>query len=862
MKNILNILIKEKNIYKFWLKNKLFNPNNKNIKHKKNFSIIMPPPNITGNLHLGHAYQQAIMDLIIRYKKMSGFNTIWLTGIDHAGISTQIIVENYLKKKYKIYDKKKLIKELWKWKYKYEYKIYKETKLLGNSIFWKSKKFTLDKNYSKAVKKAFIILYKKKLIYQDYKIINWDVKIKTVLSDIEIYKKKKKVKQYFIKYKLYNTKNKYIIIPTTKPELLLSNTAILTNDKTIKKYKFIINPINNIKLPIILKKKKNIKYYINLTPGHKISHFKKAKKKKINIINILKKNGNLKKKINILNYKCIKIKNNIKNIYKNKKQIIKFLINNKYIYKTIKIIKPVSYSTKTNTKIIKILTKQWFLKMKSLTKNCFKYIKYKKIIFIPNKYKNLLFSWIKNIQDWCISRQICWGHKIPIWYDKFKKIYLGYNKKHIIKKYNLNKNIYLKQDINILDTWFSSSIWTLTSLGWPKNFSHKFHPINLIVSGFDIIYFWIARMIIITPLLLNKSYNLIPFKKVLITGLITDENGNKMSKSTGNIITPKDIIYGISLKNLIIKRTKYLIKNNLKKKIINNTKKYFPNGIPAYGTDILRYTLYNISSNKLKINFNFQFLKNSYNFCNKLLNISKFIIKFFKNNKNLNYNIKNIINFNYKYIKKNLINYWILYKFNKLLKQYKKLIKNFKFQKLCIKIQKFLITIFCNWFIELFKKIFKYKKSKYISINNLIILKIVFINIILINHPIIPFLTEYIWKKIIFINNIFNKKKPSILSYKIIKYINYSKYKNKKTIYIFNIIKNIIKILKKNKINNIKKLIIINLSKTEKKIIKKNIYLLKIYYIKKIKFKIIKKLNKFKNIINIKNNIYINIKSE
>ncbi len=861
MFKLLDIIKKEKNIYKFWIKNKLFNP--KKIYNKKNFSIIMPPPNITGNLHIGHAYQQTIMDILIRYKKMLGFNTLWITGTDHAGISTQIIVKNYLKNKKKTYCKKKLKKELWKWKKKYEKKIHKKTKILGSSIYWKNTPFTLDKNFSYSVNKSFIKLYKKKLIYKSYNIINWDIKNKIVLSDLEIYKKKKKINQYFIKYKILN-KDKYIIIPTINPENILANTYILINPKNKKQKKlinkYVINPINNIKLKIILNKKiKTNKNYIytNITPGHNKKHFNLNKKYKFNIINIFNKYGNIKNKFDIFTYKGKKLDYKIKCKYKNlnKKKIIKILKNKNKIFKIKKINKNIKININNNNKIINLLKKQWYLKTKKISKKAIKYVKNNKIKFIPCKYKKLFFQWMKNIKDWCLSRQIVWGHKIPIWYDKKKNKYLGYNKKYIIKKYKLNKKIKLKQDKNVLDTWFSSSLWTFSCLGWPKNkkLFKLFHPINIIVSGYDIIFFWISKMIMITLFLIKKNKKpIIPFKKIFITGLITDENGNKMSKSIGNVIDPNNIIKGISKNKLINQRIKYLINKKNKKNIILDTKKNFPNGIKKNGTDILRYTLASISNLKLKINFNFKKLINSYNYCNKLWNLSKYIIFFYKKyiikNNNNNNNNNNIL----------LIDYWIIYNFNIFLKKYKKSIKLFRFDILCNELKKFLKNKFCDWYLELFKKTLIWKKENNFTINNIIY---IFTSILKTSHPIIPFITEYIWNKIKFINK---KYKKSILLEKFPK-IKF-KFNNKNYIKIFNLIKNIIIYFRKNKIKIIN-LIIINLNFNNINIIIKNKYLLNefiknIYFIKKKNFINFINKDKFIKLYLITNNIYITYKKK
>ncbi len=834
MKKKFNLHKKEYNIYLYWKKKKLFKPNiNKN--NKKNFSIIMPPPNITGCLHIGHAFQQTIMDIIIRYKKMSGYNTLWLMGTDHAGISTQIIVENYIKKnnkKIKKISKNKIIKEIWKWKNKYEKKIYQQTKILGSSVDLSKTCFSLDKNFTKSVQKVFIYLYKKKLIYTKKKAVYWDKKIKSVLSDLEINKEKKKQKNYFIKFQILENKN-YLIIETTKPEIILGMTALAVNNKKNKLIgKKLINPLTNCIIKIIYDKNiifSDKKKYTKIIPGHKINHLIFCKKFNLDIINIFCKNGHFKKKINILNneFKKKYIFINITKIFKLKKmnfnyvkkKIIKFLKKNK---KILKIKNKESYiytSNKTNSIPIIIITNQWYLKTTPLAKKAINLVKKKKIIFVPSKYKKLFFKWMENIQDWCISRQIHWGHKIPIWYDKNKNIYVGSNKKKILLKYNIKTKI--TQDKNILDTWFSSSLWSFTSLGWPnnKNILKNFYPINLIVSGFDIIFFWISRMIMIASYLSKKFHYLnIPFKKVLLTGLIQDEKGKKMSKSVGNVIDPIDIINGIKLNQLIKKRTKNIIKKKLIKNIIKNTKINFPNGIKKCGVDILRYTLCSISTSKPKINFNIKKLTHSYNYCNKIWNTYRYIFK------NFNFQLfKKKINQN----KLNLIEHWILNKINNLIIKFKFNINKLRFDLLSQIMFQFIKNNFCDWYIEINKILIKKKKF---TTNNQAVLYYLIKTILKLSHPITPFITEYLWKKIC-------KNKLSILEKKFPKTKNYlNNILNSK---IFIKIQKIIIFIRKININNKKKithLIILDINLNYKNIFIRNKYLFSFVNIRKIFF--------------------------
>ncbi len=852
MKKKFNIHKKEHNIYLHWKKQKLFKPNiNKN--NKKNFSIIMPPPNITGCLHIGHAFQQTIMDVIIRYKKMSGYNTLWLMGTDHAGISTQIIVENYIKnnnKKIKKIPKNKIIKEIWKWKNKYEKKIYQQTEILGSSVDLSKICFSLDKNFTKSVQKVFIYLYKKKLIYKKKKAVYWDKKIKSVLSDLEVNKEKKKQKKYFIKFQIWKNKN-YLIIETTKPEIILGMTALAVNNKKSKLIgKKLINPLTNYIIKIIYDK--NIifskqKKYTKIIPGHRINNLNLCKKFNLDIINIFCKNGYFKKKINILDNKFKKknLKINIIKIFKLKKlnfnyvrkKIINFLKKKKIILKIKNKKSHIYTSNKTNSIPIIIITNQWYLKTNPLAKKAINLVKKKKITFIPSKYKKIFFKWMENIQDWCISRQIYWGHKIPIWYDKHKNIYIGSNKKKILLKYNIKTKI--KQDKNILDTWFSSSLWSFTSLGWPSNkkLLKQFYPINLIVSGSDIIFFWISRMIMITSYLSKKfPYLNIPFKKVFLTGLIQDENGKKMSKSIGNVIDPIDIINGIKLNQLIKKRTQNVIKKKLIKNIIKNTKINFPNGIKKYGVDILRYTLCSISTSKLKINFDIKKLTHSYNYCNKIWNTYRYIYK----------------NFNFKLFKKkinenqlNLIEHWILNKINNLIIKFKLYLNRLRFDLLSQIIFQFIKNYFCDWYIEINKILIKKKKFTFY---NKTVLYYLTKTILKITHPITPFISEYLWKKIF-------KNKFSILETKFPKTKNY--FNNIQNSKIFIKIQKIIIFIRKKNINNKKKithLIILDIDLNCKNIFIKNKYLFNFVNIKKIFFlqsnrnKMLKFIKKNKNI--------------
>ncbi|MCR3756375.1 MAG: valine--tRNA ligase [Candidatus Westeberhardia cardiocondylae] len=757
----------EKILYKFWEKKNLFKTNN----IKKNcYCIIMPPPNITGNLHIGHALQQTIMDILIRYHRMQGKNTLWQPGIDHAGIATQILIENQISKEQKKIKKnfnKKLLEKIWKWKQKSKFTIVKQMKRLGNSIDWKKERFTMDKKSSHAVKTAFIKLYTKNLIYRGKKIINWDPKLKTVISDLETKHKKIKNKLWYIKYALQKgtfTKDglDYLIITTTRPETMFGDSGIAINPEDIRYKsligKFALLPIIGRLIPIIEDKHTNMNKgtgCVKITPAHDFNDYDIGKNHNLPIINILTKNGKIREKAEIfcekktskynynektLSYKIPKIFHGL-DVFSARKLIIKELKNLGLILKEEPHNTTIPYNNRTNTYIEPMITNQWYIRTSPLAKIAKKVVKEKKIQFIPKNYKTIYLNWINNIQDWCISRQLLWGHRIPVWYDDKNKAYVGYTKKHIKEKYNLKKNIVLRQDHDVLDTWFSSGLWTFSSLGWPKQTKtlKTFHPTNVIISGFDIIFFWIARMIMLTTHFIKNKHGEpeIPFKTVYITGLVRDEKGKKMSKSKGNTIDPIDIIDGISLHELIKKRKKNSLQPEISNKIEKSTKKQFPNGIKPYGADTLRLTLTSLSTINHDIHLDIKRLEGYRNFCNKLWNASRFVLI---NTKNQD------CGFGKEKKKFSLPDKWILIKLNKLIKSFRYSLDNYRFDIATNILYEFIWNQFCDWYLELTK--ITIKKGTEIELRGTRHILITTLEKILrLSHPIIPFITEKIWKK-------------------------------------------------------------------------------------------------------------------
>jgi valyl-tRNA synthetase len=606
---------------------------------KESFSQVIPPPNVTGTLHMGHSFQYAIMDFYTRYNHMSGKKAHWQVGTDHAGIATQMVVENNLSKKNidrKDLGREKFLQEVWKWKDFSEDKIQSQIKRLGSTVDWNKYRFTLDDKFSKAVNKAFVDLYRNKKIYRGYRLVNWDPSLKTAVSDLEVVRQEKKGTIWYIKYPI-DSSDKFITVATTRPETLFGDMAIAVNPND-ERYKDLIGkyallPFVERKLPIIGDDYVDMEFgtgCLKITPAHDFNDYEIGKKyclhEKDNKVYI-SKNINDFEPINIFNQDAW-TNNNVPKLFENldrfkvRKLVIKELTKLKLLEKEEEYDVSIPRGERSNIVIEPRLSHQWYVKTSEMAEKANMQVKKGNIKFHPNNWIKTYFNWMDNIEDWCISRQIWWGHRIPAWYDDNGNIYVGENEQDVRNYYKLDA-IDLKQDEDVLDTWFSSSLWPFGSLGWPEKTDDfkSFFPTSLLVTGFDIIFFWVARMIMMSIEFTGK----IPFKDVYVTGLIRDENGQKMSKSKGNIIDPIDLIYGISIEDLVEKRTSNLMQEGIAEKIERKTRKQFPNGIESYGTDALRMTFYSLATHTKDISFEFGRLKGFRNFCTKMWNAARFI---------------------------------------------------------------------------------------------------------------------------------------------------------------------------------------------------------------------------------------------
>ena len=715
-----NHLVEEKKISDFWIKNGCFKP--KKGKTKNTFSVVIPPPNITGRLHMGHALNNSLQDVLVRYNRMKGNETLWQPGTDHAGIATQAIVEKNIQKeglRKADLGRDKFIKKIWDWKKKSGDIILDQLKKLGCSCDWSRTRFTMDKDLSKAVIKVFVDLYKKKLIYKDKKLVNWDTSLQTAISDLEVVQKDSQSNLYYIDYQIEGSLEK-ITIATTRPETMMGDTAIAVNPNDAR-YLNLVG--KNVKIPLVNRSIKIVKDYyadpeqgsgaVKITPAHDFNDYIVGKRNNLQIINIFEKDGSINK-------------NGIKDFigldrFEARKLIINKLKESGQLIKIEQIKNKVPYGDRSNTIIEPLLTEQWFVDAKILSKKPIEVVKKGKTSFYPENWKKTFFQWMNEIEPWCISRQIWWGHRIPAWYDSNNNIFVAENEKEAIslaRKKNKDKSIKLKQETDVLDTWFSSALWPFATMGWPSKTKElkKFYPTSVLVTGFDIIFFWVARMLMMG----NYFQKQTPFKKVYVHALVRDEKGQKMSKSKGNVIDPLELIN-------------------------------------EYGADSLRFTLISMASPGRDVKLSKDRIIGNRNFITKIWSANNFL----QLNKCV---IKNGLDL--KKIKLS-INHWIFNEFIETQTLVTKNIESFRFDEAARHAYKFVWHSYCDWYLEFLKPIFISKNKQDIQ-EVRFFSAFMLANIQRLLHPFIPFFTESLWNKnkfnIFFKSNLVNFEWPEYKS--------------------------------------------------------------------------------------------------
>ena len=693
------------------------------------FSIVLPPPNVTGSLHMGHAFQHTIMDVFTRYNRSKGNQTLWQPGTDHAGIATQMVVERQLGlENISRHDlgRDKFTEKVWDWKSQSGGTITSQMRRLGASVDWERERFTMDESLSKAVKKVFIDLYNEGLIYRGKRLVNWDPVLLTAVSDLEVISKEENGFLWHIKYQVADSEE-ILIVATTRPETMLGDSAVAVHPED-ERYqhlvgKFINLPLSDRKIPIIADDYVDMEFgtgCVKITPAHDFNDYEIGQRHKLEIINVLTDNASIN--LNApTKYQGL-------DRFEARKAIVNDLEKQKLIEKIDPHTLMVPRGDRTNSIIEPYMTDQWFVKVKPLAEPAIDAVKNGSIRFVPENWEKTYFNWMENIEDWCISRQIWWGHRIPAWYDKEGNYYVADSIEEAQEQ--AGKNVELIQDEDVLDTWFSSALWPFSTLGWPEATPEmsRFYPTSVLVTGFDIIFFWVARMIMFGL----KFANDVPFKDIYITGLIKDGNGQKMSKSKGNVLDPIDLIDGISLEALLEKRTQGMMQPKLAEKIQKQTKKEFPDGIPSFGTDAIRFTFTALASFGRDIKFDLKRVEGYRNFCNKLWNASRFVL--------MNLDSKSI-NFDAELSSQDK---WILSRLQQVKTEVEKHLADYRLDLMSQTLYEFVWHDYCDWYLEISKPLLENEKTKQGCEATL--LKVLSETLVLL-HPIIPFITEEIFEQ-------------------------------------------------------------------------------------------------------------------
>lgn len=738
----------EKSLYEKWESKDYFAPNGNGTP----FCIMIPPPNVTGTLHMGHAFQHSLVDAIIRYKRMKGNKTLWQMGMDHAGIATQMLVtERLLAEGIKPNDigREAFIETAWDWKEHSGAAIATQLRRLGASLHWDTERFTLDERLSKAVLEVFVQLYDEGLIYKGERLVNWDPHFQTSISDLEVESEEEDGHLWHFKYPLVDSPVdgfEHLIVATTRPETMLGDTAVAVHPSD-DRYRGLVGrkvelPLTGRQIPIIADHYVDQEFgtgCVKITPAHDFNDYEVGSRNDLPLINVFHEDASLNE--------------NAPQAYQGmdrfeaRKQIVKDLQALGLVEKIEPHRLAVPRGERSGVVIEPYLSEQWFLKTKALAEPAIKVVEDGEIEFIPKNFENTYFAWMREIQDWNISRQQWWGHRIPAWYDDEENVYVGRSEEEVRQKYGLADALPLSQDEDVLDTWFSSALWTFSTLGWPDQTEEidTFHSTDVMVTGYDIIPLWVSRMIMMTLKFMGE----VPFKKVYVTGLVTDAHGQKMSKSKGNGLDPLDIIEGISADDLAAKRTDSLMQPRMAKRIAAATRKEFPHGIKDYGTDALRFTFYSIATRSRTVRFDMKRVEGYGNFCNKLWNAANFVA-INTDGQDCGQQGDERLGAAGVSLQLSVVDKWIISTLQHTISAVNEAMESFRFDLASKAIYEFIWDEFCDWYLEFSKPILnprhnlnqptaaQLRGTRHTLVNTLE-------TALRLAHPFMPFITEEIW---------------------------------------------------------------------------------------------------------------------
>ncbi len=738
MEKIFNPAAIEQTLYQEWESQHYFTPTTFN-STTSSYCIVIPPPNVTGSLHMGHGFQQTLMDVLVRYHRMSGDNTLWVVGTDHASIAAQMIVERQLNAEGTTREelgRENFLQRAQAWKAESGGTITQQMRRLGISVDWTRERFTMDPEFSHAVLTAFEKLYDDGLIYRGTRLVNWDPIMRTAISDLEVVNEESAGHIYHLRYPLAHKPDSFIVVATTRPETLFGDVAVAVHPAD-ERYQDLIGqyvqlPLTDRKIIIIADDYVDPEFgtgCVKITPAHDFNDHAVGLRHTLPILNIFTDQA-------ILNENVPTTYQGLER-FEARKKVIADLTNANLIEKILPHTLQIPRNERGGAILEPYLTEQWYVKTDAMAKAALKAVQDKETNFIPENWTKTYYQWLENIQDWCISRQLWWGHRIPAYYDQNNKIYVGSSEALVREKYKLSNEIILHQDEDVLDTWFSAALWPFATLGWPHKTPEleAFYPTAVLVTGFDIIFFWVARMMMFGLYFMGQ----VPFKEVYITGLIRDEKGQKMSKTKGNVLDPIDLVDGIEIDKLVAKRTYGLMQPSMRESIELATRKQFPAGISASGTDALRFTYCALATQGRDIRFDLGRLEGYRNFCNKLWNASRFVLM---NTEGLAIASNNDVHLT-------LADRWIVSKLEQTIQQVRTHFDQYRFDLASQSLYEFVWYDYCDWYLE-FSKI--QLNDENISLEQKASIRKILLevleNSLRLLHPIMPFITETIWQQV------------------------------------------------------------------------------------------------------------------
>jgi len=731
----------EARIYERWETSGAFAPSGDG----QPYCIMLPPPNVTGTLHMGHAFQHTLMDALTRWRRMRGDAALWQPGTDHAGIATQMVVERQLaaEGKHRLdLGREAFVERVWKWKGESGSTITRQMRRLGTSVDWSRDKFTMDPDLSRAVTEVFVRLHDEGLIYRGKRLVNWDPVLLTAVSDLEVLSEEENGSLWHLKYPIVGGGG-HVVVATTRPETMLGDTAVAVNPDD-ERYKHLVGkqlelPLTGRTIPVIADSYVDAAFgsgAVKITPAHDFNDYEMGQRHSLPQINIFtpdaKLNENAPEKFRGLDR------------FVARKNIVAELEAAGLIEKIEPHKLKVPRGDRTNAVIEPYLTDQWYVKIAPLAEPALKAVEDGRTRFVPENWSKTYYEWMRNIKDWCVSRQLWWGHRIPAWYDDAGKIFVGRDEAEVRSKHSLGDRP-LTQDSDVLDTWFSSALWPFSTLGWPATTPElkKFYPTSVLVTGFDIIFFWVARMMMMGL----KFMGDVPFREIYITGLIRDEHGEKMSKTKGNIIDPLDLIDGIGLEALVTKRTSGMMQPHLKDKIEKATRKQFPDGMTAYGTDALRFTLTSLAGPSRDINFDLGRLAGYRNFCNKLWNGARFVLMTLEGDPDNPSAVASGSLIGDAQL--SVADRWIVSRLAATLAEVDRTLNDYRFDLAASALYEFTWYQFCDWYLELTKPVLQGDTTtdaqKRGTRRTLVMVLEALLRAL---HPLMPFITEEIWQRV------------------------------------------------------------------------------------------------------------------